>query len=142
MNTNNEKITKEFCEGKTLIFQPKTEDEAAFIQRTFFAMGFKWIRDCGTKVGWLSECVLKGMALNQEGLCFSVSDDGKERGLLCAASQFDEIYMSPETTFLLAQFNKLAARIEEIATDVAEIKKQLQPEKLDKPVFKKPDSTP
>jgi hypothetical protein len=42
-------------------------------------------------------------------------------------------------TFMMTQFNQLAAQLKELARAVAEIKKELQPQRLDKPVVKKPE---
>ena len=138
MKPNDQKITREFCKGKTLIFYPQTQEEAAFIQRRIFALGFKWPSG-STEVGKLADCVSHGILLNAGSVLYhSPASTNLDVGLLCTSAQFDENHLPPEQVFIREQFNKLAARIEEIAKDVAEIKKELQPARLDKPLLKNP----
>ena len=137
MRINTEKITPESCKGKTLLFYPQTEEEAAFIQRRIFALGFKWSAN-RVEVQETAGCVQKGMVLEDTTLYFNPTSENREKGFLCTSAQFDENYLPPEQVFIREQFNKLAARIEEIAKDVAEIKKELQPARLDKPLLKNP----
>jgi len=140
LQTNQEKITKEFCLGKRLIFYPKTEQEAALIQRKFFDMGFRWSSG-SAEVMRLDDCVSHGVLLTAESVLYhSPSSSSTETGLLCTSAQFDENHLSPEMTFMMTQFNQLAAQLKELARAVAEIKKELQPQRLDKPVVKKPEN--
>ena len=141
MKTNNEKITKEFCDGKILIFYPKTGDEAEFIQHKLFEMGFAW-KSGLTEIGNIASCVLNGMELDGGKIYTSPPRGDVDKGFLCTPAQFNGNYLSPEQTFILEQFNKLAARIEDISRKVDAMYDQVMPKSLDKPVFKKPDSTP
>ena len=136
MRINTEKITPEFCKGKTLLFYPQTEEEAAFIQRRIFALGFKWSAN-RVEVQETAGCVQKGMVLEDTTLYFNPTSENREKGFLCTSAQFDEVFVSFEQK-VLEQFNKLSARIEEITQRVDAIYKELQPAKLDKQVLKKP----
>ena len=134
MKNNTAVITKEFCKGKTLIFFPQTEEEAAFIQRKIFAMGYRWVEDPGTSVRHISESVNTGMVLDEKGfLWFNPSAKSLATGLLCTSDQFDEKYLSPDRTFMLEQFNKLSAKIDAVY-------EELRPPTLDKPIRSKPKS--
>jgi hypothetical protein len=42
MIENNTQITEEILHNNTLLFQPKTTDEAAFIQQKLFELGGVW----------------------------------------------------------------------------------------------------
>jgi hypothetical protein len=138
MQTNQERLTKEFCRGKRLVFYPKTEAEAEWIQRTLFDMGFSWASG-SMEISSLDDCAKRGMLLTSEGVIYhSPSPSSTETGLLCTGAQFNENYLSPEMTFFMTQFNQISAQLKELTRAVAEIQKELQPQKLDKPVTKKP----
>ena len=134
MDINTAVITKEFCKGKTLIFFPQTEEEAASIQRKIFAMGYNWGNNCGASIRDTSGSVSGGMVLDEQGLLWTIP---RERhfatGLLCASDQLDEKYLSPDRAFMLELFNKLSAKIDAVY-------EELRPPTLDKPILKKPKS--
>ena len=89
MIENTQKLTKEFCTGKVLIFYPRTEEEAADIQRQLFRLGFAWLRP-EQKVQLLTECVQEGMMVDETGRLFlHPTQTAKDRGLLCTLAQFD-----------------------------------------------------
>jgi hypothetical protein len=67
-----------------------------------------------------------------KGMIYACVPQGDiERGFLCTSAQFDEKYVSPHDQ-LLAQFNKLAAKVDAIY-------EELRPAKLDKNGLKKPE---
>lgn len=135
MQENREKITKDFCRGKILLFFPKTENEAAFIQRQIFSLGFKWCREYGTEVSFLDRCVVSGMELDDGVLYTGPSESDRNRGVLCNSAQFDDSYVAPLTDreMLMAIFNRLAA----VEKQQAEILAELRPKILQKPAFEK-----
>lgn len=139
MYINDQKITKEFCKGKDLVFFPQTLEEAQFIQRKIFEMGFKWgkgeydFENRSVTIEFSSARLLEGLHLDKKGNLFAKpSNDGLISGLLCTSAQFDEKYLSPHEQ-LLAEFNKLSAKVDAIY-------EELRPTKLDKPVLKKPEN--
>lgn len=148
MKINDQKITREFCERKLLVFFPRTLEEAQFIQRKIFEMGFQWgkgtydFENGSTTVQVSDHRLLEGLVLDEKGNLFAHPiKKHLQSGLLCDTAQFDEAYLTSQQK-MMEQFNKLSARIEEIAKSVARIEKELQPKNLDKPAFKKPDSAP
>jgi hypothetical protein len=133
MKANKEKITREFCRGKTLLFFPTSTEEAAFIQRKLFDMGFKWCKEFGTRISFEKDCVSSGMTLDEKGSLWTDSlPKHKEKGLVCTSSQFDKSYISPED-LMLEQFNKLSARIDAISQKVDAIYDEVMPHTLNKP---------
>jgi hypothetical protein len=136
MQTNREILTREFCRDRRLIFFPKTEQEAEFIQRRLFGMGFKWPNGA-TEARCLDDCVAGGMILTSDGAIYH-RPSRSDNGLLCTSAQFDENYLPPDMALLMEQFNQLSAQMKELAKSVAEIQKELQPQKLDKPIPKNP----
>jgi hypothetical protein len=92
MKENTEKITREFCKNKNLIFYPKTEEEAAFIQRKIFDMGYDWINPHEERgVIRTKKCVEMGMTLWNGDLYYNVRESDKRGGgLLCTSGQFEE----------------------------------------------------
>ena len=138
MKPNDQKITREFCKGRTLIFYPRTEEEAGFIQRRLFELGCGWCNDRAV-VQNVKDCVSHGIFLDAGKIYYDGGNTAAGRNaLLCTSAQFDENYLPPEQVFIWEQFNQLAARIEEINKKVDAIYKELQPAKLDKQVLKKP----
>ncbi|MCE9507490.1 MAG: hypothetical protein K8R48_04130 [Alphaproteobacteria bacterium] len=131
MQYNKERLTREFCRDKRLLFLPKTEAQAEWIQRHLFDMGFRWPNG-KAEVSRLDDCARYGMLLTSEGTLYHSISSG-DPGLLCTAEQFNENYMSPDMVLLMDRFNQLSAQMKEIAQAVAEIQKELQPQKLDKP---------
>ena len=128
MIENTQKITREFCQGKRLLFFPRTEDEAICIQRKFFALGYKWADGDGA-VKRAELCVKKGMVLNDGQLYDSPGSESLQKGFLCTADQFDDAYKT-DRELLLDLFNRLAA----IEKQQAEILAELRPQQLDKPI--------
>lgn len=137
MQHNKERLTKEFCQSRRLVFFPKTEQEAALIQRKLFSMGFAWANGA-VDARCLDDCVKSGMILTSEGVIYHSPSSG-DNGLVCTSAQFDENYLSPDMALLMGEIKKLSAQITALTEEVAEIKKELQPQKLDKPVVKKPE---
>ncbi|MBI3440514.1 MAG: hypothetical protein HY052_01710 [Proteobacteria bacterium] len=91
MQTNSEKITKEFCQGKILLFYPTTAAETVSIQKKIFAMGCTWGgHGASTDIDCLSECMSKGMVLNDGKLYYNPDDRSQNIGLLCTGDQFGE----------------------------------------------------
>lgn len=90
MKKNTDKITKEFCKDKILIFAPQTTREAEFIQRKIFEMGYDWWSRKDNHVQYLEESVLWGMVLSDGELTWQVSRETPEIALLCTADQLDE----------------------------------------------------
>ena len=141
MQVNDQKITKEFCKGKTLIFFPRSFDEAVFIQRQIFKMGFKWgkgsydFEDSSTTVIDSDARLLEGLLLekNKEALFARPDTEELRSGVLCDPAQLDETYLPPQQQ-VMEQFNKLSDRVEQVAAMVDELRAEMSPKKLDKPL--------
>jgi hypothetical protein len=124
---NDQKITKELCAGKILIFCPKTEDEAIFINRQMGELG---LLKQTNPLKEPARCVTVGFVLKDSELHYF--DAGLHHtGFVCTKDQFDKNYISPETAFIMEQFNKLSAKVDAIY-------EELKPAKLDKNNLKKP----
>lgn len=135
MHLNQEKITKEFCQGRTLIFRPKTVEEAEKIQRRLFGMGYRW-RMSGDQVIMQEDCVEKGLTLRDNGhIHLGVSDDDMQKGFLCTLEQFDKADLAanlklledPTLRTIFNYFNNeiagLRAEVEELKKEVSDIKR-------------------
>jgi len=142
MKRNTEKITRNFCQGKTLIFYPVTEEEAEFIQRKLFAMGFSWESDALINgIGHGGSCVKYGMKLEEGKLATYPQPKDKKAGFLCTSDQFDEKFKTDQE-LLMEQFNKLSAGQKEISKKLDELIKrvdavyeEIKPKRLDKQVI-------
>ncbi len=147
MRANNEKITHTLCQAHELVFYPKSIDEAVFIQRQFLGMGYRWSRDdnhnpLGFSIFKEQKCVDNGMLLKDGKMFLLTYQSPGSNSLICTSDQFAADYASPDRAFMLEQFNKLAARIEEIGAKVDTIYKEIHPVKLDKPGLKNPNGAP
>jgi hypothetical protein len=128
VKTNNEKITRELCEREDLIFFPKTHSESRCIQEQLIKMGYGWSNGLA-QLSNTGDIISNGLVL-LEGKIYTKGGGDPRDYLVCTFEQFAENYVSPAE-----MFNSLSKRL-----DVLE--EYLKPKSLDKPVFKKPDSTP
>jgi hypothetical protein len=111
--SHSSKLTPEFCRQNNVMFRPKTIDEAIFIQQRLADFGIGWVT--GDSIGAnASECVNYGMVV-QEGKLYH-SPNSNARNILCSPEQFDAHYLPPEQKFFLEHFNRLAERIDALAT--------------------------
>jgi hypothetical protein len=143
--TNTEKITPEMVKARRLVFYPKSEAEAMVIQERLAKLGGVWSTGAATGAH-LAACVEKGFVCEYGKFYFEPSKNGG--GLLCSAAQLEEGYIppEPEKDFLLAQFNKMAAKIDALTAqvcglqeEVAGLKAELRPDAQDaKNTLKKP----
>jgi hypothetical protein len=138
---NHEKITKEFCQGKRLLFFPQTSEETVFIQRKLFELGYEWDDNnewtdpsLKTKVYSVGGCISTGMVARDGKIYTDPNEESYKTGFLCTSTQFDESFVSFEQA-ILAQFNKLSAKVDAMYG-------QIMPKTLDKPVTKKPGGGP
>jgi hypothetical protein len=124
-------VTKALCHSARLVFRPKTEEEAIFIQERLFALGVAW-GDGRTYVSEVAGCVANGMLVDHGKLYYNPPDDAKN--IHCRADQLDSNYVPPDKAFLLEQFNKVHARLDAIEKRLD----ALEGDPLDKPPMKRP----
>jgi len=127
MRKNDTMITKEFCRGKTLIFYPKTAEEAEFIQSKIFEMGYHWGYARVAEVGHASTCIAAGMVLKNEKLYTDPNNESLLNGILCTYDQFEKY--PTERELMLELFNQLAA----LSKKVDAIYTEVMPRVMDKP---------
>ncbi len=145
MIKNERRITKEFCQGRTILFYPATPGEAEFIQRKVFAMGFSWAdKNMRNTIGYGDACTRYGMTLIDGKLGLFPDKKASKIGLVCASNQFDEEYR-PDMELLKEQFAQFAARQEEMSRKLDELigkvddlYEEVKPKALDKPVIGRP----
>jgi hypothetical protein len=142
-------ITKEFCKDKTLVFYPKSEGEATFIQKSLFAMGFNWSGASKDKL-YSASCVTYGIELSEKGnLYISPTVSTLQTAVFCTAAQFDPPFSAAQHSeisavstdrnlmlLLIENFNQMAKRIDDLAGQVADIKAEIAPKHLQKDNFK------
>jgi hypothetical protein len=149
-----ETITQEYCRGKNLLFYPKSESEAAFIQQSLFNLGLSW----GSRrkdTLYLKESVQKGLVLNDKlgGLYLSSGQADRAIGTICSSAQFDPPFdtNTPEhrerlvreygtekemMILLLDKFNSMAERIDTLSAQVEKLNAEIAPTHLQKDAFK------
>ncbi|MEZ0261107.1 MAG: hypothetical protein ACAH80_08860 [Alphaproteobacteria bacterium] len=125
-------ITRALCHSARLVFSPKTEEEAIFIQERLFAMGCAW-GDGRTNVSEVASCVAKGILVDHGKIYYNPNSDPKN--ILCRTDQLDSNYVPPDKAFLIEQFNKVHARLEAIEKRLKVLE---EPEPLDKLPLKRP----
>jgi hypothetical protein len=127
MQVNHEKITREFCEGKTLLFYPKNRDEVVAIQERLHEMGFQWpdkypkdhVFDAPA---FIKPCVESGMIALKNGIIIYNDDRSNQwNGLLCTADQLKDNFVSQELTDAVDQ--ALAVANEVSAQNLASARK-------------------
>lgn len=135
MIRNEQQITREFCKGKRLVFFPKTEEEAALIQRQLFTLGFGWA-DKGAQIKDCYECVMQGFVAMDGQLTTKPTPETFNTGFICTKEQLGckpDQPGAPHLPLTVQNFNELAARLQAIEAE-------LKPKVLDKPPFTKPGS--
>lgn len=130
-----EKITKEFCKGKTLLFHPESEAEAEFIQQSLFRMGFCW--DSGKIFPLnLKQCCETGFILWSEDnrLYTNFGPHARKTSVLCTSAQFDPPFAktmvqlstnSDPMALILQEFNKMAERIDRLSAEVQDLNQKM-----------------
>lgn len=142
LTANTEKLTPEFCRKRRLVFLPKTPEEAVFVQRKLFEMGFSWSGG-SVSVGCVNDCLMRGMVLDDDGHLYYAPGN---KGLLCTSDQFDEPFdprdirnsVTPTDQILKEMFNRLSAQNERIIELLEKIRDDLRPPQD----IKLPSSTP
>ncbi|MEZ0223238.1 MAG: hypothetical protein ACAH83_01695 [Alphaproteobacteria bacterium] len=120
--THKSKLTREFCRANRVAFQPETPEEAVFIQERLAEFGIGWVDGAGPDVR-AKDCTQWGMVVENGRLYFGPSSN--PRDVLCTAAQFDKDYVSPDQAFLLEQFGKIAARLDDISSRLAETERKV-----------------
>lgn len=138
-------ITKEFCKNKSLVFYPKSEGEASFIQKSLFAMGFNWSGASKDKL-YSTSCVTYGIELSEKGnLYISPTVSTLQTAVFCTSAQFDPPFSGAQHSdisaastdrnlmlLLIENFNQMAKRIDDLSGQIAEIKAEIAPKHLQK----------
>jgi len=141
MEKNTETITREFCQGKNLIFQPKTVEEAVFIQRKIFEMGYRWYWSRSNRVDNIEQSLNAGIEL-RHGQLFTGGYSAPKDGILCTVHQFNEpfdpkdiknLYVPPNQEFILELFNRMAEKIDSLEDEVKQLRKEVGPKEPPKP---------
>jgi hypothetical protein len=129
-----DKLTREFCKGKILLFHPETEAEAEFIQRSLFRMGFSW--ESGKTVPQvLKECCDTGLCLYTNGTLYrNPGENTRKNAEFCTSAQFDPPYGeavvklaadSNPMAVLLKEFNTMAGRLDRLTAEMTELKQEV-----------------
>ena len=95
---NKEKITKEFCKDKTLIFFPEDEKEAMHIQKRLFNMGYAWNAgdyEEAFNIFNPAACVDNGIVLSKGELFDGLTSEDYLDGIICTAEQLADDYVGP-----------------------------------------------
>jgi len=133
MQENTQKITKEFCCNRSLIFFPETKEEAAYIQEKLFAMGYAW--ESGRKTAsFIDGCLQHGVILKNE-IIYHGPDSNMSRYFVCKSSQLPggQKFMPPvEQESLREEFNELSKLVREMSKKVDEMYGEVMPKSLDK----------
>jgi hypothetical protein len=136
---NQEPITRALVETNDLVFYPKTENEAIFIQQRLFELGARW-GSHGAVVDEVANCIAKGMICKRGELLYNPVLS--EPYLHCTSEQFSQDFVPPERAFLIEQFRIIAERLERIEQRLDGIESELTPSHLDKRGLNAPGSGP
>lgn len=147
-----DKITKEYCAGKTILFHPKSKEEVTFIHRKLSEIGIRSVPIASQFEKFLQF----GMYAQEGKLYFCTSHEPPRNAVFCTSEQFDPSFIdhqvdtvgnglagsdmswSEKDTMLfmfktmLQNFNQLSARLDTLSEDVALIKAEVLPKHLGK----------
>lgn len=126
-----ERLTPEFCRSNDIIFHPKNSGDAQSIQKALFGMGIFWA-DGSKTIKHTDECVKCGLVI-QKGKIYYKGENDNTRYIAAAMEQLDEDYLSPDRKFMMEQFNKISARLDEMDRKFDELRREILPYELEKP---------
>lgn len=122
MKDNDQQITPELMRNARLVFYPKTAEEAEVIQRRLIAMGARWANGAGD-LQYMQESVSTGILSENGTLYYNPNADS--RNLRATVQQLDPDYIPEERRFLMEQFGKINARIDELAKRVDDMSQKV-----------------
>jgi hypothetical protein len=142
-----ETITRDYCQDKTLLFYPESNEEAKFIQESLLKIGFSTRFDSKKLIN-PEQCIQYGIMLTSYGVVsITITDKERKSGLVCNSSQFDppfdkkaiatpaqrpQVATSKKPLALLGMFNQMATQIEALTQEVAALRKEIAPKHLEK----------
>lgn len=134
MQEYKDKISPETSEGRFLFFYPADTDEARILVGKLRDAGFKMREKASTAMS-VKNMVAEGVGvINGEYFCNPNRGwNGAPLGnWLCTIDQIDSDYLPPEQRMMVDLFNKLTARIDELAEKIDRIEQQVCPQEMDK----------
>lgn len=134
MRENKDKISPETSEGKFFFFYPVTGEEAQLLVSKLRDAGFKMREKSSTAMS-PENMVTHGVGvINGEYFCNPNKGwNGAPLGnWLCTIEQIDSDYLPPDQRRMVDLFNKLTARIDELAEKINRIEQQVCPQEMDK----------
>jgi len=137
-----EKVTREMAMQNTLLFLPENEEQATYVQKRLFALGFSWENGAmeflrakdGRTVRSLKECTESGIVLyHQRIYCLGRGDSAKGYKL-CDIRQLATDYVPPQDASapqlpdrLMQMFSEVTARLSAIEDRLSKIEERLAP---------------
>jgi len=140
MQHNKDKINVETAKGRFLFFYPRTPEAAEDLLRKLRAAGFSPRAKSSTPLT-PEGMIEKGVGvLDGEFFCApNRSWNGAPLGnWLCTAEQLDAGYLPPDQRLMMDLFNRLNARIDELAEKIDRIERHVIPQDIEKPGLRRP----
>lgn len=150
-----EKVTREMAAQNTLLFLPENDQQAAYVQKRLFELGFIWANDAKT-VQNHKECTANGIVLKGQRIYYLGKEDTAKGYKLCSLAQLAADYVAPRgaahpvaappssplpSDRLMEMFAGVTAWLSAIERRLAKIEQPLGPEQpaaLQKPAIRRP----
>jgi hypothetical protein len=137
MTLGGRKITRESAYGEKIIFFPKSDGEAEYLQKRLLEEGFLW-QDGDRSICELEATRQRGLVIIKNLMAIPGPDD-TGRYEVCPVSQVDAGRVTAEPDRILEMFTKIAERLDSLDRRVAAIEAELAPPAtLDKGKLTKP----
>jgi len=126
MKRNTDIITRDVADSNSIVFFPKTPEEAAFIQQSLLGMGVVW-KDGDASVTEIASSLKSGLGVVGGKMVLQPKISQGE-WLLADSAQFTIPYVAPDQQRIIDMFNKLGARLDQLDKKVDKIHDELFPE--------------
>src|ERR1700739_3177129 len=125
MSIGGRKVTRESAFGEKLIFFPKNDGEAGYLQKRLFEEGFIW-KDGDRSICELEATQRRGLVLADGVMAIRALGDNSSYEA-CPISQLDASRVTAEPDRILELFAKIAERLDSLDRRVAAIETTLAP---------------
>jgi hypothetical protein len=139
------RLSPEDCKRRALVFYPRTAAEARGILRVLKENGISFGEKPPSATVMARLAVVQGILLRDGALRFGPAPSDLAGAEICTASDLGvnaAVALSPEQATIMAAFNEMSARMQQMSARIAALEKEVLPESMDKPRLPKPKGAP
>ncbi|TAL37432.1 MAG: hypothetical protein EPN97_05160 [Alphaproteobacteria bacterium] len=135
------RLTAKDCVTRTLAFYPRTSSEARGVLQTLFAAGVTPPPEEQSVVMMMTRAVVQGMLVRDGQLTFNPAPADIRHAEICTAADLGVnagVTLSAEQATIMAAFNEIGARLEQMSGRIARLEDEVLPKTLEKKTLPPP----